>query len=171
MADADKTRAGPTARANRRHIRESALRPVAEMHEEVEVENASVTMVDASKRRVKAKAGPLATALNALRNEFKTRYVPTSLDQIPYNKNMVRNFSSTKHQTEEQRIKRKCQADASRVSRDRIKFIDGCVRKEHERLEQEMFQLMIELRQTEQEVNALRKKKKRMPIDWSAKWE
>lgn len=172
VTEVDQIRAGPTARANRRHIRVFVLPPMAVMHAEAKAE-AAAAATGAPKRRaaIKANAGPHDAALKALRNEFKAYYIQPSLDQIPYNKNMARNFSSTEDQSEEQRIKRKGQANASRVSRDRMKFVDEHVRMERERLERELIQLMIELQQSEQQVNALCKKKKKMPIKWSTKWD
>lgn len=108
--------------------------------------------------------------LKELRSHFKEMYVQPPLDQIPYNRNMARQFNRPENETVEQMQQRQRQKEMSRISRDRLKYVDEMIRQESEKLQKEMLNVLVQLHTAEQVLNACNKKRKRPAIDWKATW-
>lgn len=126
----------------------------------------------AKKRRARREPAVLTDdlRLKRLHEEFKAHYVQPPINQIPYNKNMARKFDSTTDETEAVRRRRKRQAEASMVCRDRIKFVNEFVRMEQERLESELHASIQELLEAENAMNAIYKKTKKPVVSWKDYW-
>lgn len=122
-------------------------------------------------RRPRKRPSPNDVKVKRLHEEYKKRYVQPPIDQIPYNKRMARKFASTVDQTPEEKGRRDRQADASRVSRDRMKFVDRCVAAEHAQLEAELLSCMRELLIAENCVDEYCQENGMEAIDWKILWD
>lgn len=122
-------------------------------------------------RRPRKRPSPNDVKVKRLHEEYKKRYVQPPIDQIPYNKRMARKFASTVDQTPEEKGRRNRQADASRVSRDRMKFVDRCVAAEHAQLEAELISCMRELLIAENCVDEYCHENGMEMIDWKNLWD
>lgn len=146
--------------------------PISNMAElkraaEIEAAAAAAAAELGNRRRNKTTANRHGQAVKALANEMKQFYVQPPIDMIPYNKNMVRTYANTENLTEEQLAKRHKQAISSRISRDRLRFVDDCIRVERDRCEKELYELMEKLLIKQDAIDALLVDKK-MP--WGDVW-
>lgn len=122
-------------------------------------------------RRPRKQASLNDNKVKDLHEEYKKRYVQPPIEKIPYNKRMARKFASTENQTDEEKGRRGRQADASRISRDRMKFVDKRVAEEHAKLEDELINCLRELLIAEDCVDQYCQKNGKELIDWKKFWE
>lgn len=163
---------GPNARVERRRIR---LLYVPQIQRPLIDENRTESKMTMAKPKAPARhrrrdSTSTAAKLLALRNEYKKLYVRPSIDEIPYNKKMVRKFDLVQPETVEQRARRNRSSETSRISRHCTKFIDNCVREERQRLEIELMRALRELLVAEDDVNMNRVSNGLLPIEFEEIW-
>lgn len=159
-------KANPTTRVNRRQMRVFYLPPIVFAPNNENAKNGEFK----TKIRRRKQVSINDHKVKALREEYKKGYVQPPLKDIPYNKNMARQFESTKDLTAEERVRRDRQALASRVSRDRLKFVDDCVEKEHAALEDELMNSLMELLIAEELADQYCISNGMEPTDWNKMW-
>lgn len=135
--DLKPAKVGPTARVQRRRVRLIYV-PSVQRPANGAANPAEAKAVGAKTKPRRRDPKSIAARVLALRNEYKKLYVRPPIDEIPYNKNMVRQFAFNQPETVEQRLRRNRSSESSRYSRHCAKFIDSCVLAEKERLETEL---------------------------------
>lgn len=172
--DLKPAKVGPTARVQRRRIRlvyvPSVQRPAIAAAIPTETKAVGAKPKPQPRRRRQDPKSISARVL-ALRNEYKKLYVRPPIDEIPYNKNMVRQFAFNKPETVEQRLQRNRSSESSRYSRHCAKFIDNCVLKEKKQLETQLLAYIKELLVEEARINEQLVASGQPPIEFDQIWK
>lgn len=103
-----------------------------------------------------------------LEDEYKEEYIKP--DRVPYNKNMARQFPSAQAHTLEELKKKRNQAEASRLSRDRNKYYRSRMEQDIEILTKVLEGHMKRLANIENFTNDFFKRNNLPPFDWTNVW-
>lgn len=104
-----------------------------------------------------------------MEEHYKKYYVKP--ESLPYRKNMARQFPKTEEESSEQRTRKSVQAETSRVSRDKNKFMRMRLEEDNEVLQTMLRDHIVRLVNLECYANELLVKNGQQPVEWQSAWE
>lgn len=107
--------------------------------------------------------------IHGVEEEFKKGYKKP--ESVPYNKNMARKFPNSQKESCEQRQRKYAQAETSRVSRDKNKFMRVRLEENNEILRSVFGAYISRLVNLECYANEVLMKNGQPPIDWQHVWD
>lgn len=112
---------------------------------------------------------PMQQAMQKIEDEYKDDYIRPNL--VPYNQNMARQFTCNKYESEEEQQKKREQAEASRLSRDKNKFFRHRMKMDIHMLTNLLHENAGRLVNLECFANEILKTSGLPPIDWAEVWD
>lgn len=114
-------------------------------------------------------ASTIHQMVHDLEEHYKKYYVKPEC--LPYKKNMARQFSKSAEESSEQRTRKSIQAETSRISRDKNKFMRTRLEEDNEILQTMLCDHVVRLVNLECYANELLMKNGQQPVDWRSVWE
>lgn len=114
-------------------------------------------------------AASIQQMVHDIEEKYKKDYVKP--ESVPYNRNMARQFPKSDEESREQRVRKCVQAETSRVSRDKNKYMRLRIEEDNDKLKAMLRHHCKRLMNLEGYVNEVLVKNGKPPIDWQNVWE